>query len=434
MDAGRGTELATETVFTWGGPSLKFGVGATDELGFDLSRLGVERALIVTDRGVAGTGIPERVQASLLQAGMKAEVFDGVHVEPTDQSLIKALGFASGSEWDGFVAVGGGSSIDTAKAMNLMYCYPGDVMEYVNRPVGRGTPPPGPVKPLVAVPTTAGTGSESTPVCVLDILGLRIKTGISHPGLRPVLAVVDPLNTLTLPPEATAASGMDVVCHALESYTARPYTAYARKAAEERVAYCGSNPISDLWCERALGLIAGAFRKAVLGGNDLDARTSMMLAATFAGMGFGNAGVHIPHACGYPIAGMVKDYRPPGYEVDEPMVPHGQSVSVTAPAAFRFTFSADPARHVRAAELLGGDASTDASTPADPKELLPEVLVSLMHDVGLPNGVAALGFGEEDIEALVEGTLMQQRLLVISPQPPTGEDLADIFRSSMENW
>ena len=425
-------ELITESVFTWGGTPLKIGVGAADELPFDLAQLGVQRVLILTDRGVMETGIPERIRASLEETGLKAEIFDGVHVEPTDESLRRAAEFAQASDPDGFVAIGGGSAIDTAKAANLLTCYPGDVMDYVNKPIGAGKAPAGPLKPLVAVPTTAGTGSESTPVCVLDILGLKVKSGISHPRLRPTLAVVDPLNTLTLPPEVTAACGMDVVCHALESYTARPFTAYPRRKANERVAYCGSNPISDLWSARALELVARSFRKAVLSGRDLEARTDMMFAATFAGMGFGNAGVHIPHACAYPIAGMVRDYRPAGYP-DEPLVPHGQSVAVTAPAAFRFTFPTAPERHVRAAALLGADPAA-ARTSAEQREMLPGALIDLMRDIGVPSGVAAFGYTEDDIPALVEGTLKQQRLLTIAPREAGAEELAEIFRQSMENW
>jgi hydroxyacid-oxoacid transhydrogenase len=430
-------ELATETVFTWGAPPVKFGAGAADELAHDLAQLGVERVLLVTDPGVAAGGAPERIRKTLLEAGMVAEVFDGVHVEPTDESLRAAVEHAGQADggWDGFLAVGGGSSIDTAKAVNLMTTNPGDLMDYVNRPVGEGRAPSAPLKPLVAVPTTAGTGAESTPVCVLDVLGLKVKTGISHPHLRPALAVVDPLLTLTLPPQATAASGMDVVCHALEAYTARRWTAYPRRAADERVAYCGANPISDAFCERALRIVGGSLRRAVLAGHDLEARTDMAMAATFAGMGFGNAGVHLPHACAYPIAGLVRDYHPDGYPGEQPLVPHGQSVAVTAPACFRFTFPADPERHLRAAGLLA-DSQLDAPGTAaeDPAERLPAELVRLMRDLGIPNGTGALGYGEGDVEDLVDGALKQERLLVIAPRDPTAQDLAGIFRSSLRNW
>jgi hydroxyacid-oxoacid transhydrogenase len=423
----------SETVFTWGAPPVKFGVGATDELGYDLRQLGMEQVLLVTDPGVAATGLPERVKGQLAEAGIKAELYDRVHVEPTDESLREAAEFARGSDWDGYVAIGGGSSIDTAKAINLLIADGHDVMEYVNRPVGEGRAPTRPLKPLVAVPTTAGTGAESTAVCILDILGLRLKSGISHPRLRPVLAVVDPRNTLTLSPQVTAAAGMDIVCHALESYTARWYADFPHKRADERVPYCGSNPISDLWAERALTLLARSFRRAVHDGDNLDARTDMLQAATFAGMGFGNAGVHIPHACGYPIAGMVGEYRPEGYQVPAPLVPHGQSVAVTAPAALRFTYPASPERHQRAAALLGGVDPTAIDSRGLP-ELLPQVLVQLMRDIGVPSGVAAFGYGEEDVPELVAGAMRQQRLLAVAPVEVTEEALASILLTSLANW
>jgi hydroxyacid-oxoacid transhydrogenase len=357
-----------------------------------------------------------------------AAVYDEVRVEPTDASLQAAVDWArANGPWDAFVAVGGGSSIDTAKAVNLLLTNPGEVLDYVNAPVGGGRAPVNALLPLVAVPTTTGTGSESTTVCVLDVLAQRVKSGISHPRLRPTLAVVDPLLTITQPAGVTAAAGMDILCHALESYTARPYSAGARKRPEQRVPYCGANPISDAWSERALALLAGSFRRAVRDGDDLDARRDMALAATFAGLGFGNAGVHVPHANAYPIAGQVRDFHPDGYPKDEPMVPHGMSVALTAPEAFRFTFRADPERHLRAARLL----DPGAETPSDPSALLPEVLVRLMRDIGIPDGVAAVGFGDADVDDLVAGAIKQQRLLAIAPREVTAEDLAGIFRRSM---
>lgn len=424
------TEYATETIFTWGAPPLKFGVGAADELGFECAQLGLGRVLIVTDPAVAETGAPERVRVSLRSSGIAATVYDEAHSEPTDASLRAAIRFASGTEWDGFIAVGGGSAIDTAKAINLMTTYPGDLLDYVNKPVGNGQAPPGPVKPLVAVPTTAGTGAESTAVCILDLLGLQVKSGISHPRLRPVTAVVDPLLSLSLPPHVTACSGMDVLCHALESYTARPYTAYARNAAAERATYVGSNPVSDAFVEKAIPLVARSLRKAVLRGGDLDARTDMMLAASFAGMGFGNAGVHIPHACAYPIAGRVRDFHPEDYSATEPMVPHGESVALTAPAAFRHTYSAAPERHRQAAVLL----DSTACELTDRREWLPATLTALMRDVGIANGISGVGFGRDDIPDLVEGALKQQRLLRMCPREVTDADISAVLTDSLTNW
>lgn len=417
-----------ETVFTYGAPQLKYGRGAVAEIGFDLQQLGPRRVLVLTDAGVAATGAPHRVADAITLYGMEVEVYDACRVEPTDDSLRAAVEAARlGGPWDAFVAVGGGSTIDTAKAVNLLTSCSGGLMDYVNRPVGGGKAPDQPLKPLVAVPTTTGTGSESTTICVLDVLSLHVKTGISHPRLRPTLAVVDPDLTMSQPGPVTACSGMDILCHALESYTARPFDAFDRRTPEQRVPYCGANPISDMWSERALTLMATSFRTAVRDPGDVDARGEMALAATFAGLGFGNAGVHIPHANAYPIAGRVKDFRPEGYPGTDPMVPHGMSVALTAPEAFRFTFAASPERHLRAARLLAPDA--DATD--DPAEQLPTVLTALMRDVGIPDGIGGVGYGEDDVPALVEGAMAQQRLLATSPRTVTPNDLAGIFTRSV---
>jgi hydroxyacid-oxoacid transhydrogenase len=420
-----------ETVFTYGAPQLKFGDGAADEIGYDLAQYGARRVLVVTDPGVAATGAPQRIAEQMAAYGVVAEVFDGVHVEPTDVSIDAAVAHArANGPWDAFVAVGGGSSIDTAKAVNLLTTNPGELSDYLNVPVGAGRAPSVPLKPLVAVPTTTGTGAESTTICVLDVLSLKVKTGISHARLRPTLAVVDPTLTWSQPAGVTAASGMDILCHALESYTARDYTSYDRKRPEQRVPYCGSNPVSDMWCERALQLLSVSFRSAVFDGDDRSARGQMALAATMAGLGFGNAGVHIPHANAYPIAGRVKDFRPEGYPADEPMVPHGMAVSLTAPEAFRFTFEAAPERHLRAAALL----APDLDRADDPREQLPRAVVALMRDIGIPNGIGGVGYDESDVGDLVAGTLKQQRLLATAPRPVTDEDLESIYQGSLENW
>ncbi|GAA4488572.1 hydroxyacid-oxoacid transhydrogenase [Actinoallomurus oryzae] len=420
-----------ESVFTYGAPQLKFGAGSSAEIGYDLTQYGARRALVVTDPGVAATGGPQRIAEQLKEYGIEAEVFDRVHVEPTDASMKEAVAYARETgPWDAIVAVGGGSSIDTAKAINLLTTNDGELADYLNPPIGAGRAPARPLNPLVAVPTTTGTGAESTTVCVLDVLDLRVKTGISHPRLRPALAVVDPELIRTQPAGVTASAGMDIVCHALESYTARAYTSYERKRPEQRVPYCGANPVSDMWSEHALALIARSFRTAVRDGDDLTARTEMALAATFAGLGFGNAGVHIPHANAYPIAGQVKDFHPDGYPDEEPMVPHGMAVALTAPEAFRFTFEAGPDRHVRAAELL--DPELDRS--ADPSEYLPAALLRLMRDIGLPNGIGATGYTESDVPDLVAGTMKQQRLLATAPREVTEEDVAGILTRSLALW
>lgn len=421
-----------ETVFTMETTPLKFGVGATSEVGYDLQRLGVRRPLLITDRGLMRTGLPDRLCRVMSEAGLSADLYDDVHVEPTDASWQSIADYVLGRDYDGFVAVGGGSAIDSAKAANLFTTYPAPLSDYLNKPIGSGKPVPGPLKPLIAVPTTAGTGSETTAVAVLDVLSMHVKTGIQHRFLRPSLAVVDPLNTVTLPPAVTAYSGFDVLTHALESFTSRAYDARPRHRPDERPVYVGRNPISDMWCEKALEYLGRSLRRAVLNGYDMEARTELAMAATYAGIGFGNAGVHVPHALAYPIAGQVRDFVPDDYPRDQALIPHGLSVISTAPAAFRWTFASSPERHVRAAELLGANVS--GITASEAREILPRMLIALMQDTAIPNGLSALGYGDADIASIVDGAMKQQRLLACSPRDVSVADLTAIVQSSMQHW
>ncbi len=298
-------------------------------------------------------------------------------------------------------------------------------MDYVNAPVGEGRKPPSPLKPLLAIPTTCGSGAEATTVAVLDIPELKVKTGISHRYLRPDQAIVDPELTASLAAEVVASCGLDVICHAAESYIARPYSEREQpETPGDRPPYQGATPISDIWSAKALEYGGRYLREAVAG--DDEARGWMMLAASLAGIGFGAAGVHIPHACAYPIAGLKHEHRPPGYPTDHGFIPHGQSVIVTAPAAFRFTYQAAPERHHHAAELLAGHPLADAG-----QETLPELLLDLMRDVGVPMGLRELGYGIEDVDALVEGAMKQQRLLVVAPRKAGPEGLGAILRASL---
>ncbi len=425
--------LPVETVFTMATTPIKFGPGATSEVGYDLKRLGVKKVLIVTDRNLREKGLAGEIKAVIEKENIKSDIYDGTHIEPTDESIKEAVSFAGSEDYNGFVALGGGSPIDTAKAINLLTTHPAPIMDYVNRPIGKAHPIPGQLKPLIAIPTTAGTGSESTPVIVLDILDLKLKTGISHPYIRPTLALIDPLNTVTMPPEVTASSGMDVLTHAIESYTNRPYNTRPKPTTPaDRPSYVGSNPISDLWSEKAIEFASKYLRRAVMNGHDLEAKTYMMLACTCAGIGYGNVGVHIPHAMGYPIAGMVRDYIPPGYKIDYPLIPHGISVTIGAPAAFKFTAPSCPERHARAAELLG--IKTEGLSVLEGAAALSDALVALMKDIVFPNGITALGYTEKDVPALAEGTLKQQRLLAGSPRSVGRKEIEKIFTNSMKYW
>jgi hydroxyacid-oxoacid transhydrogenase len=424
------TRSGRETVFTLEATPVKFGAGAVQDAGWELARLNVTRVLLVTDPGVVALGLPDRVRAGVEESGIEVVIFDRSRVEPTLESLQEAADFALDAKVDGFLSVGGGSSIDTAKVANLVTTHPAEVMAYVNPPVGEGRKPPSPLMAHLAIPTTSGTGSEATTVAVLDIPDLKLKTGISHRYLRPSQAIVDPELTRTLPAEVTSSAGLDVVCHAAESYLSKPFDQRPRpKSPDDRPPYQGANPVADVWSAKALEYGGRFLRRAVADSDDLEARGAMMLGATMAGVGFGSAGVHIPHACAYPIAGLKHEYVPAGYPDDHPFVPHGHSVIVTAPAAFAFTYEADPERHHHVAELLAGEPIADPGP-----ETLPNVLRQLMRDVGAPRGVAELGYSEEDIPGLAEGALKQERLLAISPREVDLEALSSVLKASMTNW
>jgi len=425
--------MTLESIIRVTSSNIKYGFGATKEIGFDMKDLRATKVMVVTDRNLAEKEVVKVVIKALEDEGIETVLYRDTRIEPTDISMLEAIDFATSGKFDGFVAVGGGSSMDTAKAANLYSSYPSDLLTFVNAPIGKGTPVPGPVKPLICVPTTAGTGSETTGVSIFDIVQMHAKTGIAHPGIRPVMGIVDPNNTRTLPPMVAACSGFDILVHAVESYTALPYN--QRPAPDHprlRPAYQGSNPISDVWAKKAIEMASKNILRVVQNSGDDEARGQMMIAATMAGIGFGSAGVHLPHGMSYPVSGMARDYIPEGYPTDHAIIPHGMSVVLNAPAVFRFTGQADPERHLEAARLMGMDVSK--AKKKDAGELLAQSFINLMKKTGMPNGLSAVGYTSKDVDKMVQGTLPQRRVLNISPRPVTAEDLRALFLESMTCW
>ena len=425
---------AKDIAFEMAVSSVRFGVGVTREVGMDLKDLGAVNALVVTDAVLSPMRPVQIVMESLRDNGVGAALYDRVRVEPSDESFLDAIAFARKGQYDAIVAVGGGSTIDTAKAVNLYMTYPpSDFLDYVNPPIGKGLPVPGPLKTLIAIPTTAGTGSETTGVSIFDYTRLHAKTGIASRRLKPTLGLLDPENTRTMPPEVAASTGLDILSHAIESYTAMPFTDRPRPERPSlRPAYQGSNPISDIWAMQAMRMVSQFLVRAVDDPSDDDARAQMLLAASYAGVGFGNAGVHLPHGMSYPVSGNVKSYRAPGYTADHPLVPHGVSVILNAPPVFRFTAQASPDRHLQAAEALGADVSR--AKAADAGKILADRLTWYMQRLHVPNGLRAIGYSSSDIPALVEGTLPQHRVTKLSPRPAGPEELSRLFEDAMQAW
>jgi hydroxyacid-oxoacid transhydrogenase len=426
--------MSNDTAFEMAVSSIRFGVGVTREVGADLAELRTKLALVITDPLVAKLAPVRTVLESLDQHRVPFALYDRVRVEPSDESFLDAIAFANQRPFDAIVAVGGGSTIDTAKAVNLYTTYPpADFLDYVNPPIGKGLPVPGPLKTLMAIPTTAGTGSETTGVTIFDYKKLRAKTGIANRRLKPTLGYLDPENTRTMPPQVAASSGLDILSHAIESFTAMPFTGRPMPDRPAmRPAYQGSNPISDIWSMQALRMVNQYLIRAFDDPSDDEARANMLLAASYAGVGFGNAGVHLPHGMSYPVSGNVKSYAAPGYVTDHAIVPHGMSVILNAPAVFRFTAQANPSRHLEAAAALGADVAS--AHDQDAGKILADRITWFMQRLKMPNGLQAIGYSSSDIPGLVEGTLPQHRVTKLSPRPATADDLGVLFENSMVIW
>ncbi len=421
-----------DVAFSVAANAVKYGPGVLGDIGDDAQVLGIARALLLTDAKLAQGEHVAKVRETLENAGVEVVIYANVSVEPTDASFADAARAAQSGRFDGFVAVGGGSVIDTAKAANLYATYPAELLAYVNPPIGRGEPVPGPLRPLIACPTTSGTGSECTPIAIFDYTPMHAKTGIVSRALRPALALVDPDVTRTLPANVVACSGFDVLSHAVESYTALPFTKRAKPARPRlRPASQGANPYSDVACAEAMRLTGQYIVRAVTDPSDHEARERMLFAATLAGIGFGNAGCHAPHGMSYSVSGMVRDFHADGYP-DKPLVPHGMSVVLNSPAVFRFTAHACPERHLEAARLLGAD--TGGAGPEDAGEVLADGIMQLMRATGMPNGLRGVGYREQDIPELAKGSFPQQRLLKNAPCDISLSDLEGIYRNALRYW
>ncbi|MCC6869472.1 MAG: iron-containing alcohol dehydrogenase [Burkholderiales bacterium] len=422
-----------EMVFSVSASPIKFGVGALSELGADAVTLGMKRVAMFVDPHVLTSASGETALAALRGAGVDAVVYDHARCEPNSDSFEAAAAFSRDGRFDGFVSLGGGSVMDTAKAANLLATYPDDLLAYVNAPIGRAKPIPGKLKPHIACPTTCGTGSETTGITVVDIKSVGLKTGIASPLLKPSLAIVDPTTCESLPGGVVAACGFDVLTHAVESYTARPYTSRPRPAhPSQRPPYQGSTPYNDIGSLAAIRLGGRHLARAVRDGHDVEARHQLMFASTLAGLAFGSAGVHIPHAMSYSVATLKHTYRARGYEECDPMVPHGIAVVINAPAAFRFTAAVNPQRHLDAAAALGVDVA--GARPEDAGSILADAFIALMRETGLPSGIAALGYAEADVPALAAGAYAQQRPLTMAPRAVSQQDLEGLYRDAMRYW
>lgn len=430
-----------EYALTIASTNLKFGRGTTKEVGQDLVNRGASKVLLFTDKNLAALPPVQTAIQSLEAAKVNFQIYDNVRIEPTDSSFLDAIEATKNYQPDAILAVGGGSSMDTAKAANLYYCHPeAELLDFVNAPIGKAQPVLKRLLPLICVTTTAGTGSETTGMTIFDYEPLKAKTGIGSPMLKPDLGIIDSDNLRSAPPIIQAYTGFDVLCHALESYTAIKWDQRRAPADPKfRPTYQGRNHIADIWSLKALEMISDSFHPAVFD-KDPDAQQTMHEASMFAGMGFGNAGVHLCHGLSYPISGLIKhkDYKPeePMYG-DKPIAPHGLAVCITAPAVFKKCAEYDgetAERCLKGAYALTGDKSILTRSHKDAPHIINDVICKIMKDMQIPNGISALGFDSSDVDALIAGTMPQRRVLDLSPMPVTEELVGGLFEDSFTNY
>jgi len=424
-------ELTPETVWHVQMPQIRVGRGAVRELGFQLADLGVDgdaRGLIVTDETLAEIGHAGRVADHVEDEGFDIDVYDDSEREPSIEAVEDCISFVReemGEDgYDFYVGLGGGSCLDTAKTTRAVVANGGEILDYVAEPTGSGEALTDSGPPLVLLPTTAGTGSEISPVAILSVAEKDIKEGISSNNVRADAAVLDPTLTTSLPPDLTAKTAMDALGHAIEGYTTHRYDELLRpEEPANRPVYAGRTGFTELFSETAIDLLSSNVRRAVNNGDDLEAREAMLKGALYGAIAGLTAGASLCHAMAYPVGNKYHTY-------------HGETIAALTPAStLGYNVASDPDRFADIAEMLG--ANTDGLGTRAAADRAREEFVALQRDLNvLPSGLHELaGVTEDEIDWLAEQTVdTQQRLLRCNPRPVTKDDVAEIFRDSLHNW
>ncbi len=372
-------------------PRILMGPGAASRIGEEISRLGAKRVLVVTDQGILKAGLLERVAKPLKSSGIRTMVFDGVEPDPRYELVGKCLEAAQGQRPHCILGLGGGSALDIAKAASVMATNKGTICDYFGIEL---VPRPG--LPLVLVPTTAGTGSEVTPIAILSDEQEKLKKGVVSSYLIPSLAILDPELTLGLPPSVTAATGMDALIHAIEAFTSLNATS-----------------MSDLLACQAMELLYHNIRTAFAQGTNLEARSKMLEGSLLAGMAFANAGVTAVHAFAYPIGA-------------EFHIPHGIANSIMLTPVMEFNMLGAMERFAHMARIFQ-ENSPGLSTRALAYRAV-EAMEQLRKDLRLPGNLGDFGVGAEDIPRLAAGVMKVTRLLANNPRSMTQRDAEEIYR------
>jgi alcohol dehydrogenase class IV len=386
---------------------ISFGRGVVRRTGEAVRRFGAERALLITDPGLVAAGLHERVERSLAEAGVTVDRFEGGGAKPTVDMVVACVAAAQGKAYGTLVALGGGSNIDLAKAVAVVLGYGGSAEDYFGV-----DQVPGPVMPLVAVSTTAGTGSEVSAASVLADPANNRRGAILSNYLRPDVAIYDPQMTLSCPPQVTADAGIDALAHALEAYMVVDYRTEGAGGASP-AGYQGSFPLSDVLVERAIELIGRYLRRAVYQPGDLEAREGVHLASLLAGMGFSNAGVSTVHALEYRVGVLTG-------------CTHGAGNGLFLPYVMAYNVPARPDRLAAVARLLGEDVGGLTAFAAAERAV--EAVQRLKADIGIPMRLRELGVEEVQLREIAEATAQIARLLRINPRPLDVDGVEEVLR------
>jgi alcohol dehydrogenase class IV len=386
-----------------------FGRRAAGQLGEVALRLGAKRVLVVTDPILLKAGVIDEVHAPLAEAGVVVDIFSEGEPEPSLHAVEKCVAAARQVKPDALLGLGGGSNMDLAKITATVLAHGGTARDYVG-----DDKVPGPVAPLICVPTTAGTGSEVSAASVLTDSDNHVKVGVLSNYLRPRVALVDPLLTVSCPPKVTADSGIDALTHAIEAYTAVDNEQFPLDHGE-RTVYQGRHAMGDLLAEKAIALVGRYLRRAVADGSDLEARDGMALGASLAGMSFSNVGVAAVHAMEYPVGGAVH-------------CSHGAGNGLLLPAVMRFNLPARVPQFAAIARLLGEDVLGLTERQAAERAVV--AVERLRDDVGIPRRLRDLGVTEGQLRPFAEKALSIRRILRVNPRPVTADDLEGIYRAA----
>ncbi|HMF14948.1 MAG TPA: iron-containing alcohol dehydrogenase [Gemmataceae bacterium] len=388
---------------------LLFGHHATRQLGEVAQRLAAKRTLIVTDPALLKAGLVEQIHVPLTETGVLVEVFSGGEPEPSFRAAEACIAAARDFKPDALLGLGGGSNMDLAKIAATVLAHGGHPRDYVG-----DDKIPGPVFSLICVPTTSGTGSEVSAASVLTDTDSKLKVGVLSNYLRPRVAVVDPMLTVSCPPKVTADSGIDALTHAIEAYTAVDNESFPLPPGERSV-YQGRHPMGDLLAEKAIHSIGKFLRRAVADGQDLEAREGMALGATLAGMAFSNVGVAAVHALEYPVGGAVH-------------CSHGAGNGLLLPYVMRFNLPARRKEFAAIARLLGEDVSGLNELHAAERAI--EAVTKLRTDIGIPRCLRQIGVTEDQLRPFAEKAAGIRRILRVNPRPVTVDDLEGILRAA----